>query len=298
MSGNSGDSFAEMQYKKMSDEELQNTLRCETFSAGALDNRQIEMILKEMERRGINNPTRSPEDAWVEFEKDYSGKDSCYNDCVPASSSCAKMTEANKPHRRHRIKRKTMVLAAVITFMVASLLTVQAAGVDIFGAIARWTTELFSFGKTEETKGLVVDGRWPEIDLDANQQFVSLQKALDYYGVTEVVAPEWLPAGFTQDEISVVANGVWLAFFAEYSNTAEQVIIINYNSYAPAPASYYEKSGSFLERFEVNGNRYDIFENTNNYVVAWITPHFECCISAPTDVADVESLKNILLSMQ
>ena len=104
MSGNSGGSFAEMQYKKMPDEELQNTLRCETFSEGALDNRQIEMILKELERRGINNPTRSPEDAWVEFEKDYSGKDSCYNDCVSTSSPYAKMTEANELRRCRHIK--------------------------------------------------------------------------------------------------------------------------------------------------------------------------------------------------
>lgn len=298
MSGNSGGSFAEMQYKKMSDEELQNTLRCETFSAGALDNRQIEMILKEMERRGINNPTRSPEDAWAEFEKDYSGKDSCYNDCIPASSPCAKITEANKPHRRHRIKRKTMVLAAVITFVLASLLTVQAAGVDIFGAIARWTTELFSFGKTEETKGLVVDGRWPEIDLDANQRFTSLQEAFDFYGVTEVVAPRWVPDGFDHEEISITPNGVWLAFLAEYSDEAGHAFVLNYNSYASTPLSYYEKSGSLLECFEANGNKYDIFKNIDNYIIAWITPHFECCIIAPTNVADVENLKNILLSMQ
>ena len=29
----------------------------------------------------------------------------------------------------------------------------------IFGAIVRWTEELFSFGRTEETRSLVVDGK-------------------------------------------------------------------------------------------------------------------------------------------
>ena len=76
MQKDSGASFAETIYRKMSDEELQNTLRCETFSDGALDTRQIEMILAEMKRRGINNPSRSPEEAWNEFEQEYSEKES------------------------------------------------------------------------------------------------------------------------------------------------------------------------------------------------------------------------------
>lgn len=47
-----------------------------------------------------------------------------------------------------------ILLAAVICVLLTSLLTVQAAGIDVFGAIARWTTELFSFGKTEERRWL------------------------------------------------------------------------------------------------------------------------------------------------
>lgn len=74
MQNDSGASLAETIYRKMSDEELQNTLRCETFSDGALDVKQIEMILAEMERRGINDPSRSSEEAWNEFEQEYSGR--------------------------------------------------------------------------------------------------------------------------------------------------------------------------------------------------------------------------------
>ena len=129
------------------------------------------------------------------------------------------------------MKRRTVVLVAVISAILTSLLTVQAAGVDVFGAIARWTTELFSFGKTEESRGLVVDGKWPEIDLEQNQQFTSLQEALDYYGVTEVVAPRWLPSGFTQEEVTVDPNGVWLAFSVAYANEDGEFLVVYYSSY-------------------------------------------------------------------
>ena len=90
MQNDSGASLAETIYRKMSDEELQNTLRCETFSDGALDVKQIEMILAEMERRGINDPSRSSEEAWNEFEQEYSGKISDYADCAPEGLCCNK----------------------------------------------------------------------------------------------------------------------------------------------------------------------------------------------------------------
>lgn len=298
MSENSGASFSEAIYKKMSDEELQNTLRCEMLSVGALDNTQIEMILAEMERRGINEPIRSPEEAWAEFKEAYSGKESCYDDCAPAVSPHIEKLPSAPTRRRHHLKRKTLVLAAVISVMLASLLTVQAAGVDVFGAIARWTTELFSFGKTEETRGLVVDGKWPEIDLKQNQQFTSLQEALDYYGVTEVVAPQWIPDEFDQESVSVEQNGIWLAFFAEYADENGKMLVISYSSYVSEPPTYYEKSGSLLEIFEISRNTYYAFKNLNNYIIAWVTPHFECCISAPLNSTDMDSLKNVIVSMQ
>lgn len=297
MPNNSGDSFDESLYRKMSDDELQNTLRCEMFSEGALDNTQFEMILAEMERRRINEPTRSPEDAWAEFESDYSGRESAYSDFAAASVPPEKALHADKQRRKRCSKRKAILLAAVICVLLTSLMTVQAAGIDVLGAIARWTTELFSFGKTEERSGLVVDGKWPEIDEEQNLQFTSLQDALDFYGVTEIEVPQWIPPEFTQEAIAVEQNGVWLTFFAEYTNN-DEIFIIRYNSYISEPPTYYEKSGNLLETVEAGGNTYRILQNVDNYAVVWLTPHFECCISMSTDSTDISSLKNIILSMQ
>ena len=297
MPNNSGDSFAESLYRKMSDDELQNTLRCEMFSEGALDNKQFEMILAEMERRRINEPTRSPEDAWAEFESDYSGRESAYSDFAAASVPPEKALHADKQRRKRGSKRKAILLAAVICVLLTSLMTVQAARIDVLGAIARWTTELFSFGKTEERSGLVVDGKWPEIDEKQNLQFTSLQDALDFYGVTEIEVPQWIPPEFTQEAIAVEQNGVWLTFFAEYTNN-DEIFIIRYNSYISEPPTYYEKSGNLLETVEAGGNTYRILQNVDNYAVVWLTPHFECCISMSTDSTDISSLKNIILSMQ
>lgn len=136
--------------------------------------------------------------------------------CAPDAKACAAIS--GKPVHAHRRRpvRKLTILAATLVFLIASLLTVQASGVDVFGAIVRWTDELFSFGKTEENRGLVVDGKWPEIDLNKNQRFSSLQEALDFYGVTEVVAPRWIPVDLSprivgcQPKRNLVGISCWL----------------------------------------------------------------------------------------
>ena len=297
MPNNSGDSFAESLYRKMSDDELQNTLRCEMFSEGALDNTQFEMILAEMERRRINEPTRSPEDAWAEFESDYSGRESAYSDFAAASVPPEKALHADKQRRKRCSKRKAILLAAVICVLLTSLLTVQAAGIDVLGAIARWATELFSFGKTEERSGLVVDGKWPEIDEEQNLQFASLQDALDFYGVTEIEVPQWMPSGFTQEKVTVEPNGVWLTFSVEYmSNNGDALIVVDYNSYNSIPTNYYEKLVESPQSFIINKTKYNIVNNSTNSTVAWTTPHFECFISVPMD--DIEVLRRIISSIQ
>ena len=58
------------------------------------------------------------------------------------------------------------------------------------------------------------------------------------------------------------------------------------------------KVANLLETFNAGGNTYRILQNVDNYVVVWLTPHFECCISMSADSTDISSLKNIILSMQ
>ena len=77
-----------------------------------------------------------------------------------------------------------------------------------------------------------------------------------------------------------------------------KMLVISYSSYVSEPPTYYEKSGSLLEIFEISGNTYYAFKNLNNYIIAWVTPHFECCISAPLNSTDMDSLKNVIVSMQ
>lgn len=104
-------------------------------------------------------------------------------------------------------------------------------------------------------------------------------------------------AGLIDDE--ALSLLIWIyCEDTSYTNKSGQLLAVSYNSYQSTPLMYYEKSGSLLETFSTSGIMYSVFENVDNRTAAWITPHFECCISVPTDAMDIDMLKEILLSMQ
>lgn len=281
MSEKSGSSFVETIYGKMSDEELQNTLRCEMLSGDVPDSKQIDLLLAEMERRGINEPIRSPEEAWVEFEEEYSGKEPCYTECTPVVSPRIETLPPTQPcHRRH-LKRKALVLVAVLSVILASLLTVQAAGVDVFGAIARWTTELFSLGTMEDQKRQDGNEAWIASIPDDGVSFDSLQEALDTYGITEVVAPKWIPSTFNKVTAYVEKLNHGVSISATYGNESSEYIIVEYA--CSSSFNYYEKVDVPPLEYECNGQVYSIIANSEEFLVVWKTEHFECYINAPVD---------------
>lgn len=281
MSEKSGSSFVETIYGKMSDEELQNTLRCEMLSGDVPDSKQIDLLLAEMERRGINEPIRSPEEAWVEFEEEYSGKEPCYTECTPVVSPRIETLPPTQPcHRRH-LKRKALVLVAVLSVILASLLTVQAAGVDVFGAIARWTTELFSLGTMEDQKRQDGNEAWIASIPDDGVSFDSLQEALDTYGITEVVAPKWIPSTFNKVTAYVEKVNHGVSISATYGNESSEYIIVEYA--CSSSFNYYEKVDVPPLEYECNGQVYNIIANSEEFLVVWKTEHFECYINAPVD---------------
>ena len=54
--------------------------------------------------------------------------------------------------RLHRIPRVGLVAALTVACLFGSMVAAQAAGVDVFGALARWTEGAFSFGPIQSER--------------------------------------------------------------------------------------------------------------------------------------------------
>lgn len=186
--------------------------------------------------------------------------------------------------RFKQVRRTVLVAAAAIACMLAVMVTVQAAGVDVFGAMARWTEDVFSFGQippdsqvsdnlTQETAGQETEA--------PSTEFASLQEAFDIYGMTEVHEPAWLPDGYTLGELDVTClDDPFLRTFAASYTNGEGSVSISVASYEGKPITQVQKTGSPVEVIKKGGITFYLIQNTESYTIAWYTSQYEYYLSS------------------
>ncbi len=183
-----------------------------------------------------------------------------------------------------RVWRTALVAAVAIACMLAVMVTAQATGVDVFGAMARWTEDVFSFGQivpnsqvsnspTQETMGQ--SAKVPNIGFD------SLQEAFDAYGMTEVHEPTWLPEGYTLDGVDVLAlDDPFLRTFSASYTDGDGFVSIGIMSYEGTPDTQVQKIGGPVESIVKDGITFYLIQNTKDWTIAWCTDQYEYYVSS------------------
>lgn len=197
--------------------------------------------------------------------------------------------------RFSRVWCSALIAAVVIVCMFAVMVTAQATGVDVFGAMARWTKEVFSFGTirgddTEDNTSTEADQKTSQLGLE----YTSLQEALDAFGVTEVSEPTWFPEEYTLTELNAtyLDDSDLLSLSVTYSNGSDY-LTMTIMSYENEPSTIVQKIDIPPETFEAGGITFYLIENTANYTVAWVTERYECYI----DGVDQSTLQEMVYSM-
>lgn len=203
---------------------------------------------------------------------------------------------------RRKVKsawRVGLVAALIAICLMSGMVVAQAAGVDVFGTIARWTDEVFSLGAIRSdgaddgtsTPALADNGA-----VNNNKTtYASLQEALDDYGITEFREPTWIPDGYRFEDVEVDSwpdNGSFIGLFAEYCNGTD-FLHIKIECYEGDANIQVEKTDAPVETFLVDGLTVYLLENIGNNSAAWVTEHYECYISG---TMEKPVLKQIVLS--
>ena len=145
-------------------------------------------ILEVIEQREKENPTGLLPDvdqAWEKFQKYFLTPDGTDRPLYPVRDSDWEAVEepVEEPVKRHRKLgrplRRLLPLVAVLAVAFSSMVVAQAFGVDVFGALARWTEDTFHFSEGTGSA-----------EAEALRQVV--QGAFDSCGIT-VPAPAWYP---------------------------------------------------------------------------------------------------------
>lgn len=212
----------------------------------------------------------------------------------------AKNDAAVSPRRKAQsVWRVGLVAALIVICLMGGMVVAQAAGVDVFGAIARWTDEVSSLGAIH-FDGADDGASTPAVTgygaSSSNEDaYASLQEALDDYGITEFREPTWIPEGYRFEHVEVDSwsdNGSFIGLYAEYRSKTDS-LHIKIERYEGSANIQVEKTDTPVETFLVDGLTVYLLENIGNNSAAWVTEHYECYISG---TAEKQVLKQIVLS--
>lgn len=274
----------------MSTEELEDILRMDSYGA-ADDKYHADTILSIMAMVARRKRTSAADQkteatrALKEFKEVYlpAGEGtSLYqfeeeaDEVLPATSGAIRKRGRRKPHY---FLRKLGLVAAIVVAMFCIMLTAQAAGMDIWGTIARWTNETFGFHVAD-------DAKWTEW-VQKNQS------DLNDVGFDESYLPDWIPEGFEPGEMQFFTCDLYSNLYFPLDHPEGQVIDITFTEYTDPSAMEdvkYEKDDTPVEEIVDGDRQIYIIENLGSVNVICQKENTICSITGSEGVS-----KDILL---
>ena len=155
-----------------------------------------------------------------------------------------------RPKRRGKVLRMTLRVFLAAAFLFSCLLAAQASGVDVFGAVARWTDETFHFEVQE--------------DHTTSDWYAPYQEQLESVGLTAAFMPTWIPEGYTVGDIEFFqlsdSTEIYIPFYHSDDSTI-QCFISSYVSPKDMQTFVFEKDNHPVEEYQVNEKTVYLFHN-------------------------------------
>ena len=183
--------------------------------------------------------------------------------------------------------RIVSVAAILAVLFFATTITAYALGYDVWGAIASWSQETFSFVQSDTKNN--TDQTDPSNSGSVSSEFSSLQEALDSYGITATIAPTWIPERFSLDSVSASKNDGLIVFNTHYS-CEDSILVISVICHEQPQEQYaqWQKDDVTPTIYEADGTPHYIMTNMGRQKAVWFTSNCECSITG--DISEDELL--------
>ena len=274
-------------WDQLSTEQLEDILRADIASPNQMNDEAVFHILEVLEKREKENPSgRLPDvdQAWQEFQKYYNIPEGEGQSLYPIRNNQEKRS-ASVPTKTRRVfrPRKILVVAAVLILMFGGMLTAQAAGVDVFGAIGRWTEGTFHFELPLNHDDL------------AGETDYNLRNASQKAGLPGSVAPVWCPEGFvpktpTNTHIEDYVDTAVCEYINENENRSYFVDISYYYNSADVEATIFEKDDSEVVTYSSNRGTFYIFSNIDVLAATWSNGHLSITVAGDLQLEELEKI--------
>ena len=200
---------------------------------------------------------------------------------APQSGPVPMRPKASGRPRPLRGLRRLGSLAAVLVILAATVVTAQAAGLDLLGGIARWVELTFhadgwedpvvsSTAATETAPVELTQPETPPALPPADLQPLLL--ALRENGIEEALAPAWLPDGFVPADIQTEEEPFSTTVRATYEAADKsEIIAVIIRSHrlgqaSELPSGFGEEASGALQ---FNGRRFRLYQKPGRYTGFW-----------------------------
>lgn len=194
----------------------------------------------------------------------------------------ARGPEARPPRGRCRRWGRYVILAAVFGTLLAVTIA-YASCFDLFGAIGRWTAEIFRFDFAGQTEGSPRSAEYQE----------EIRAALAECGMPEELAPGWYPDGFEMVDSSVTDDKSLKAVYYQFENMDEGFFTIQiqeFSMYNHTESGTFEKSDGIAEPYTSGGKTFYLLFNDGITTATWTNQENTIFISGNISTEEIKTV--------
>ena len=252
-------------YSKMSTEELERVIEYAFFETDLTPEAFDEMMSVYKQRDGV--PTVDSNALWERFVNEYSQSEEAFPYIESGEVENTPQTNRYKSQKKQFSFRhlKRLGIAAAAFIIISTLFfTTTTYGAYVWQIFSHWTGTTFRFS-TVETQ------------FQINDELVSLHDALAEHGITDFVAPTWLPDGFSLIELYDFDLFDEVFIVALFGNE-DRYLTVQIRYFTGDSFSVFEKDYGDPEIYRRNGINHYIMTNYGRISVIWAFDNFECHI--------------------
>lgn len=176
---------------------------------------------------------------------------------------------------RHRFARVGLIAAIVAVCLFSGMIAVQAAGIDVFGAIASWTENLFGFGDIEDSMAAEHSSKSAVAVTDLEYIESWIPTLGEEFSKSEPIVMEDEQPGTLYYSLTFALEDDTLVFDAFLRGEDSQ-------------NSLYEKDGNNVKEITIDKVTFYIFENNGNSIAAWSINGIEFSLVSSLSTEELE----------
>ena len=232
--------------------------------------RCITTILAKREEE--NGHEIDPHTALKSFKQEYETTPALYRlDEIENEVAHPQDSHSQSNIRARKLIRLVAVAAVVAMLLLGITIVANASGLDLWGAVTRWTETVF--GITREEPGIRA------IHKGKTDLLYHLESILEERGVTQAVVPKYIPDGYSLIDTEYCNSFEGNFIYCSLSNGENEIYIHYWLTSENEVTHFYAIDNSQPNIYECKGIKHYIMTNENEYIVSWTNENLFCDIS-------------------